>query len=113
VPRWFVEGIPFSWESFTEGQRQRLCDGAGRLWEELQEYQIVSLNGGRETIAYRPLACEKERDEIDNVLIEAAGLDPGFADELRQFVRSNAVVDETDVRRETVQTHFQRMESIQ
>lgn len=112
VPRWFVESIPFSRESFTEGQRQRLCDWAGQLWKGLQEHQIVSLNGGRETIAYRPLACEKERDEIDKVLIEAAGLDASFADELRQIIRSTVIVDETDARRRTVQAHFQRTESI-
>jgi hypothetical protein len=108
VPAWFVESIPLSDATFTPAQCTQLISGAKQLWQSLQSHIIVSLNGGSQTIAYRPLACEVERDTIDKLVLRGAGVPPEFADVLRRFVRSNAVVDEKDNSRDAIQLHFQK-----
>jgi hypothetical protein len=107
VPKWFIESIPFDRKSFSEEQRRRLTVCGLRLWERLQDHQIASVNSGRLTIAYRPLRCKGERDEIDTILVRAAGLGDDFPAELRRFVREVVVVDETDARRSGMQEHFE------
>lgn len=106
VPKWFIEGIPFDRDSFSTQQRDLLVTCGRRLWSRLQDHQICSVNGGRLSIAYRPLRCEQERNHIDAILIEAVGLEQRFAAELRRFVRQVVVVDETDRRRSAMQDHF-------
>ena len=66
--------------------------------------------GGRETVSYRPLSCEHERDQIDATLLDALGISRVFLDELRGFVRSTVVVDDHDARRHAVRSHFQGSE---
>lgn len=112
VPRWFLESIPFCHRSFHDEDRERLGKCAERLWERLQEHQVVSLNRNRVSIAYRPLSCESERDEIDSILIRAAGMDSSFCQELRRFVRDVVIVDNTDERRQHLRSHFGRVESV-
>jgi len=106
VPKWFIESIPFDRDSFSNEQRDRLATCGRHLWSRLQTHQVSSVNSGRLSIAYRPLRCEQERNDIDNLLIEAAGLEKRFAAELRRFVRQVVVVDETDERRSAMQDHF-------
>lgn len=108
VPRWFIQDIPFNDRSFSAVQKRRLSSLAMALWTSLQDHIVVSLNGGRQSVAYRPLACDVERDAIDSILLDAAGVEPSFAEELRRFVRLNAVVDEHDVRRTAIRSHFQK-----
>jgi len=107
VPRWFIEDIPFDRDLFTPKQRDNLAECGERLWEKLQDHQINSVNRGRLTIAYRPLGCERERNEIDSILIQAAGLEKDFASDLRRFVREVVIIDETDIRRTAMRAHFE------
>jgi hypothetical protein len=60
----------------------------------------------RETVGFRPLACNEERDAIDTILAKAAGLREEFVTELRLFAQKNAVVDSTDERRNHMSKHF-------
>lgn len=106
VPRWFLKSIPFGLQSFSTDQSERLIECGRTLWHSIRQDRVVSLNNGRQTIAYRPFGCETERDAIDSMLVEAAGLQAGFADELRQFVRQMVVVDENDSRRRSLRSHF-------
>jgi hypothetical protein len=106
VANWFFKEIPFGRNSFTTGEFTELADLGEILWSKLQTYRFVSLNGGRQTIGFRPLSCHEERDSIDTILIKAAGLDDRIASELRRFVHENAIVDVSDERRNHIKQHF-------
>jgi hypothetical protein len=111
VGRWLAQEIPYGRMSFVEVQQRRLQHAGRILWKALQSHRIVSLNKGKRTIAFRPLALEKERDSIDEVLIEAARLPEAFCTTLRAFVRNVVVVDETDHRRKHLQSYFRQPEA--
>ena len=96
VTRAFVLGLPFSDRLFDEARRDVLARLGTRLWDEVQTEQIVSVNGGRQTIAYRPHASESLRDEIDALLLGTPGVAPSFIDSLRAFTRDVVAVDESD-----------------
>ena len=96
VTRAFVLGLPFSDRLFNETQRDVLARIGTRLWDDIQREQIVSVNGGRQTIAYRPHASQSLRDEIDALLLGALGVAPSFIDSLRTFTRNIVAVDEGD-----------------
>jgi len=102
----FVESVPFGRSSFSTGQLEHLTELGVLLWRSLQGHCFVSLNRGKQTIGFRPLACTAERDAIDQVLVAASGLSGEFSAELRRFVQKNAVVDPADQRRNQVSRHF-------
>ncbi|MBI5237726.1 MAG: N-6 DNA methylase [Deltaproteobacteria bacterium] len=106
VASWIFKTIPFSKDSFSKAALDSLSCFGDILWGKIQRYRFISVNGGRQTIGFRPLACHEERDGIDAILATAAGLDKRFTIELRRFVQENAVVDSTDKRRNHVTRHF-------
>jgi hypothetical protein len=107
----FIQSLPFGRSSFTPEQFCSLAQAGRMLWCELQNHRIVSLNRGKQTIAYRPLACEKERDAIDDILLDVARLPKRFKSTLREFVKNIVVVDENDVRRSHLKSFFDMMEN--
>lgn len=98
--------IPFGKNSFSTGELARLAAFGDQLWDKLQAHRFVSLNAGKQTIGFRPLSCHGERDHIDALLADVAGLDVDFTSELRQFVHKNTVVDDSDDRRNHVKRYF-------
>lgn len=98
--------IPFGKKSFSQEEFDSLSRLGDLLWEKLENHRFISMNRGRLTIGFRPLACHEERDGIDALLVKAAGLDEQVAVELRQFVHQNTVVDLTDKRRNHVSINF-------
>ena len=106
VPRSFLMNLPFSDGLFNEAQKDILTRLGGHLWEDVQTQQIVSVNRGRQTVAYRPHASEGIRDEIDSLLFEALDLGPTMIDRLRAFIRTVVVVDENDETRQRLVGHF-------
>ena len=78
VTRVFVMNLPFSDKLFNEHQRDVLARLGARLWDEVQTQQIVSVNGGRQTVAYQPHASECLRDQIDALLLGALDVVPTF-----------------------------------
>jgi len=106
VGRWFFDAVPFGRKSFSVGENKSLSCIGTALWRKLQHHRFVSLNGGKQTIGFRPLACHEERDVIDAILLKTMGIDGRFASELRRFVQENAVVDSADQRRNHVTKHF-------
>ncbi len=106
VAGWLFDEIPFGRRSFTSGDFERLAVLGDTLWQKLQGHRFTSLNAGRLTVGFRPLACHQERDQIDAILARAAGLTAGFLAELRAFVQRNAVVDSADERRSHVTKQF-------
>jgi hypothetical protein len=106
VAGWLYKSIPFGRDSFAKDEFDSLSLLGDGLWRKLQDHRFTSVNGGRQTVGFRPLACNDERDAIDTILAKAAGLKEEFVTELRSFVQKNAVVDSTDERRNHMRKHF-------
>jgi hypothetical protein len=106
VAAWLFEELPFVRNSFTDAQFEQLTALGAALWAQVQQHRIVSVNGGKQTIAFRPLALNQERDAIDQILIQAVGLPSAFAGELCDFVLQTVVVDPSDRRRQHLQDYF-------
>ena len=106
----FIQGLPFGRSSFAPTKAEILRQAGRTLWHALQPNRIVSVNRGKQTIAYRPLACERERGAIDDVLLEAAQLPKSFKCSLREFVKSTVIVDKADRRRDRLKSLFNFME---
>jgi hypothetical protein len=106
VAGWLYKSIPFGRDSFTKDDFDSLSRLGDLLWLKLQDHRFTSVNGGRQTVGFRPLACNEERDAIDLILTRVAGLKEEFVTELRSFVEKNAVVDSTDERRKHMRKHF-------
>jgi len=106
VPGWLWDEIPFHRARFDADRLAKLAALGRALWLRLQQHRFTSLNGGKLTIGYRPLHCHEERDAIDVLLLASAGQPPEFVETLRAFVRGNAVVDDTDARRQHLHRLF-------
>lgn len=106
VASWLFKAIPFNRESFSQEEFDVLSRLGRVLWDKLENHRFISMNRGRLTIGFRPLAFWEERNGIDAILVKAAGLNEQFAIELRNFVHDNAVVDSTDKQRNHVKLHF-------
>jgi hypothetical protein len=110
VGRSFAETIPFGRHSFDQTQIAGLSKLGRQMWASVQQHRFVSINKGRQTIAFRPLACQHERDRIDRILIDAAKLPSKFPQTLRRFVQALVVVDQTDHRRSHLKSLFNVLE---
>ena len=106
VTRSFVLDLPVSDRLFAEPAKHALADVGSRLWERVQAQRIISINGGRQTVSYRPHASEDLRDEIDALLLSALGVEPAFLDYLRSSTRTLLFVDEHDDTRRRFTEHF-------
>lgn len=100
VTSWLFKEIPLSKNSFTESEYQRLSELGSELWTKIKKNQFISLNKGKQTYGFRPAHCRQELDNIDNLIINAAGLPIEFCDELKNFVHRNTLVDLNDARRQ-------------
>jgi predicted RNA methylase len=90
----FLAGLPLTLGRSTT--RAALATLGRRLAQEVVDYRVVSVNGGKTSITYCPFACADTVNELDRVLIDAAALPRSFAEELKQLVHENMVVDTTD-----------------
>ena len=106
VTRSFVLSLPFGHGIYSDGRRDALTVLGAHLWDSVQMQQIVSVNGGRQTIAYRPYGSEHLRDEIDSLLLDSLGIAPAFVSYLRSFTRTVIAVDEKDESRHRLTNHF-------
>ena len=96
VTRSFLMELPLNDRIFTAFDRSALTRLGSEMWDRIQSQQVVSINGGRQTVAYRPEACEDVRDRIDALLIRALDVDPAFIEHLRVFTRTVVAVIERD-----------------
>lgn len=101
VTREFLTTLPFGRASFHDRQRHELALLGSQMWAALQCDRVVNVNGGRQTVAFRPYKCDELRDAIDAVLLASAGLDSQFLCYLQQFVRAVINADMTDIRGQT------------
>ncbi|MYH29490.1 MAG: N-6 DNA methylase [Acidobacteria bacterium] len=93
VSRSFLLGLPFNDRTFDKTEQDALTQLGTRLWDRVQSHQIISINGGRQTVAYRPDTGEEIRDEIDALVLDAIGVGPSFGEYLREFTRTVVTVD--------------------
>lgn len=107
VPRWFLADLPIGKHRSHRTQWAQLSKLGMHMWKAVQRHQILSVNGGRQSVAYKPYACERELDAIDGVLLKTLGIDKSFGDALKLFVRSTVTVDESDSRRQHFLTQFE------
>lgn len=95
----FVLDLPLT-DGICGPRREAALAACGtQLWESVQAQQVVSVNGGRQTISYRPYGSDDVRDEIDALLLDALDIAPSFGAYLRSFAHQTAAVDERDPRR--------------
>jgi len=110
VSRRFLESISFDRQSFALENQSKLENLGSRLWDSVQAHRVVSVNRGRRTVAFKPLACSTLRDEIDTVLVDTLCVDPKFTNTLRKFVEKVVVVDASDERRKHFKNVFKATE---
>ena len=110
VGGWLFREIPFNRDSFSKKDFNTLAILGDSLWHKLYAHRYTSMNAGRLTVGFRPLACNHVRDRIDSILAREAGLADDFLVEIKAFVLRNAVVDATDERRNHVTRHFKESE---
>jgi hypothetical protein len=71
VTRQFLEGLPlFDIVGSDDGTLARLGEA---IWEGLRQDILVSNNGGKKTLAFRPTTISRERDAVDEALLGALG----------------------------------------
>ncbi len=96
VTRSFLTELPFNDRMFDETDRIVLTGLGARLWDAVQTRQVVSVNGDRQTVAYRPDAADGVRDEIDALLLGALDISPSFLEYLQNFTCAVANVAERE-----------------
>ena len=96
VARSFLMGLPFNDRIFSESDRDALTSLGAALWDRVQDQQVVSVNGGRQTVAYKPNGVGDIRNRIDALLLGALDIDSSFIEYLRAFNRTVVSVDEQD-----------------
>ena len=94
VTRSFLTELPFNDRLFSEAESSALTRLGSRLWDGMQDRQVVSINADRQTVAYRPDAGELVRDEIDALPLGALDISPSFLGYLREFTRTAVGKDE-------------------
>ncbi len=96
VTRSFLTELPFNDRIFDETDRATLTSLGSHLWDRVQKHQVVSVNGGRQTVSYRLNANGDVQDRIDALLLDALHIDPSFIEYLRAFTRTVVRVDGQD-----------------
>lgn len=81
----FIADLPFGMDALTGCTQAILCESGKELWNLIRLQPIVSLNGGRTSLAYTPNGHDAIRRKADEVLAGLAGLSCVFVDELQKF----------------------------
>jgi hypothetical protein len=92
VPAGWIRNIPLSPAAFDDREVATLAALGRKLWAEIEQHPVRSLNGGTATVSYCPHAVPSVLDEIDAQIIGRYGLPKSFGAELSAFVRDLAIV---------------------
>lgn len=85
ITRRFLTNFPFGIEVLGGQYRDVLAECGAALWSAMNSNPTISLNRGRTSVSYSPIGYADSRRSADRVLLDAAGLDDSFADELQRF----------------------------
>lgn len=83
--RRFLLGFPFGKDVLVRERLNLLAEIGLDLWSAMGSNPTMSLNRGRTSLAYNPIQYASIRRSADHVLVDAAGLDDDFVDELQRF----------------------------
>ena len=85
VLRRFILDFPFGNDVLANHHRDLLSESGSTLWSEISDHPTISLNRGRVSLAYNPIDHTEARRSVDRLLVDAAGLDGDFVEELQRF----------------------------
>lgn len=71
VTRQFLEELPLF--DIVESDDDALAGLGEAIWDGLRQDILVSHNGGKRTLAFRPTAISQEREAVDGALLDALG----------------------------------------
>lgn len=85
VSRRFVESLPFGVDLVTGKVGASLAATGKELWPKVRNHPIITVNRGRTSLAYTPNDHDELRRQADEALVDLAGLESDFVDELQRF----------------------------
>ena len=85
VSKRFVESLPFGVDLVTGKIGARLAATGKELWPKVRNHPIITVNRGRTSLAYTPNGHDELRRQADEALVDLAGLESDFVDELQRF----------------------------
>ncbi len=85
VSRRFLTDFPFGKDVLGDRRIDLLSKCGSALWSAMNPNPTMSLNRGRTSLAYNPIGHTDMRRSADRVLVDVAGLDDHFVDELQRF----------------------------
>jgi hypothetical protein len=85
VSRRFIAALPFGLDALLGPAAESLAECGEILSTAIKARPIISLNGGRTSLAYTPNGHDQIRRMADEALAGLAGLPMTFVDELQQF----------------------------
>ena len=93
VNRTFVVNLPLGQAVRDHTTRLRLAALGTELWHQIQAQQVVSVNGGRQSVAYRPHGSDPLREAIDKLLLATLRVPSTFVHYLSAFTRASVTVN--------------------
>lgn len=84
VSKGILQDLPVG-NLFSGLSGERLALSAAKLWAQASKAPIVSVNRGRTSIAFSAAPFGRERADIDEIAVEAVGLDLSFCTDLERF----------------------------
>lgn len=85
VTKGFLASLPFGVDALSGNSREMLADCGERLWSLIRPNPIISINRGRNSLAYSPNGFNDVRKKIDQILVTLAGLEAEFVVKLQRF----------------------------
>ena len=86
VLRRFILDFPFGNDVLSDHYRDFLSESGSTLWSAISAHPTISLNRGRASLAYNPIDHTEARRGVDRLLVDVAGLNRDFVEELQRFV---------------------------
>ncbi len=81
----FILDFPFGNDVLADHHRDFLSESGSTLWSAISTRPTISLNRGRVSLAYNPIDHIEARRGIDQMLVDVAGLNRDFVEELQRF----------------------------
>ncbi len=85
VLRRFILDFPFGNDVLADHHVDFLSESGSTLWSAISSRPTISLNRGRVSLAYNPIDHTEARRGMDQMLVDVAGLNGDFVEELQRF----------------------------
>ena len=85
VSRRFLTDFPFGVDVMEGPIAESLASVGAGLWSDISLKPVISLNRGRTSLGYDPSVRADLRSAVDAALVDAAGIERGFVEELERF----------------------------